>query len=195
MASGITCQMCGIEAPTRKIEFRQNIGMLFTRKYRTVKGSLCKQCIHRSFWKMTGTTLFLGPWGTISLLVSPVFIVNNIVWYVGSLGMPSVPPDARVPVLDQQAITRLGAHSASIFTRLARGEDLADVARDIARKTGATPGQVVKFVSTASQGNRAHPSTGGFPVQTVKPAESLPPIPLEPSPHPELDEPDQISAD
>ena len=54
------CQACRRQAPTRYVEFYQNIGMLVMRSMRAVKGHLCKRCVKRYFWQMTGLTLVTG---------------------------------------------------------------------------------------------------------------------------------------
>ncbi len=82
------CHACGAIAPTRFVDFKQNIGMVVMRRSVTYCGEFCKPCVHKHFWKATGTTLAVGWLGRISLFVAPVFIVNNIVRYVAVLGMP-----------------------------------------------------------------------------------------------------------
>jgi hypothetical protein len=176
MSSGIICQACGIEAPTRQIKFHQNIGMLVMRRSRWINGKLCKRCIHANFWKMTATTLFLGPWGTISLVMAPAYILNNIVQYVGALGMSAVPADAKPPLLDQAAIARLKPHTKALTDRLKAKAPLTDVAPDIARLAGVTPGQVVKYVIFLSR-PRNQVATGGV---ARRPVADLPPIDLAP---------------
>lgn len=94
----MNCQMCGCYAPTKKVEFRQNIGALIMRFPRTLRGELCKACINKSFWKMTLITLFLGPWGVISLIMTPIFIIMNTVQYISALSLPAAyPPDQHGP--------------------------------------------------------------------------------------------------
>jgi hypothetical protein len=176
MPSGIICQGCGIEAPTRHVIFLQNIGMLVMRTHRKINGMMCKNCVHKHFWKMTTTTLFLGPWGYISIIVSPFFILNNLVRYLGCLGMPAVPPGASVPILTDKAIAQLRPFAGTIADRLNTNEQLVDVANDIARRARVTPGQVVKYVIALSQQNRQQPRTGGFPVVQNKP---MPVLPIE----------------
>lgn len=82
------CQACGALAPTRYVDFRQNVGMLVARRSKTVAGQLCKPCVHQHFWKMTGTTLAVGWLGRISAFMTPVYVVNNVIRYVSVLGMP-----------------------------------------------------------------------------------------------------------
>lgn len=91
------CRACGAFAPTKYVEFHQNIGGFVVRFHKSMKGALCKSCIHRYFWEYTGLTLFAGWWGVISFFVTPVFLVNNVVRYVGCLGMASAPRRHRLP--------------------------------------------------------------------------------------------------
>ena len=151
MAEGILCQSCGIEAPARYVEFNQNIGMLIRRRYEKFKGNLCKRCLHQKFWKMSGTTLFLGPWGRISLFISPIYIVANTFYYLRSLAMPPVPPDAKVPVLDDAAARKVAPYASEIARRLSQNEPMVDIYRAIARQAKVTPGQVLKYVAAASR--------------------------------------------
>jgi hypothetical protein len=83
------CQVCGVSAPTKHVEFHQNVGMLVMRTHRTVRGNLSKGCIHEKFWKMTGITVAVGWLGTISFILAPIFVVNNIVRYLSCLSLPS----------------------------------------------------------------------------------------------------------
>ena len=180
MASGIICQSCGIEAPTREVDFHQNIGALVVRFRRRVNGMLCKRCVHKHFWKMTGTTLLLGPWGYISVIIAPCFIINNVVRYLMVIGMPPVPPGAAVPTLDQNAIAQLQPLTPKLIERLNNKEPLATVATGIAQEARVTPGQVVKYVVALSQSNvPAAPPPGprGFPVRLAPP---MPVLPVEP---------------
>ena len=86
------CQHCGVEAPTKYVEFYQNIGALVLRFHKSISGELCKSCIHRTFWSYTGVNMFLGWWGTISFLVTPFFLLNNTFRYLTCLTLPPVPP-------------------------------------------------------------------------------------------------------
>lgn|SRR3990172_6977851 len=81
------CQLCGSLAETKNVEFYQNIGMLFARQYSSAKGRFCKKCIDKEFKKRTITTFFLGWWGTISFIITPFYLLNNIVRFVPTIGM------------------------------------------------------------------------------------------------------------
>lgn len=145
------CQICGIEAPTKHVEFHQNIGALVVRFSKSVNGNLCKSCIHKNFWGMTGTTLALGWWGTISLIVTPIFVLNNLGRYLFCLGMPPVPPGATTPLLTDEVVDQISPYFPEICERLNRGEELVEVATSIARLCNVTPGQIVVFVHAVAQ--------------------------------------------
>ena len=91
MGNGLICQVCGVEAPTRYVEFYQNIGAVFMRFRRSIRGNLCRDSIHSRFWTMTSITLAVGWLGLISLIIAPIFIINNLSRYLTVLGMPRVP--------------------------------------------------------------------------------------------------------
>jgi hypothetical protein len=81
------CEECGVKAETREVTFYQNIGALIVRFSSTAEGHMCKSCIHKHFWSMTGVSLLLGWWGVISFLLNPFLILNNVIHYLGCLGM------------------------------------------------------------------------------------------------------------
>lgn len=79
------CQICGSMRSTRRVEFRRNTGMLFARRTTILRGSICKSCVHKQFWSYQGKNLLLGPWGTISLIVTPVYFLMNSYQYAAAL--------------------------------------------------------------------------------------------------------------
>jgi len=188
MASGIICQACRIEAPTKYVEFHSNIGMLVMRHHRYVKGNLCKRCIHKNFWKATLVNCTVGPWGTISLIVTPIFILGNTIRYLGAIGMPGVPAGAMQPVVTQSVVDRMQPFHTELIGRLNNREPIEAVATDLSRRAGVTPGQVVMYVVALSKRPPVpQQASGGFPVQPVpaapqrvEPIDALEPIPLEP---------------
>lgn len=145
------CQYCGVEAPTKYVDFHQNIGVLFIRFGKSIDGQLCKTCIHHHFWSMTTTTILLGWWGLISFFLTPIFLVNNVVRYLFSLGMEPVAPGSKPPELNQTVFERMQPYSSDLFSRLGEGEELTKIAPVIAERAGITPGQVVLFAHAVAQ--------------------------------------------
>lgn len=83
------CQACGLENPTRFVDFRQQIGLLVIRLQKRVRANLCKRCINKVFWPFTLITALLGWWGIISLFMTPIFLINNIYYYLRSVSLPA----------------------------------------------------------------------------------------------------------
>jgi hypothetical protein len=86
------CQACGLEAPTKYVAFYQNIGALILRFGKSLEGNLCKNCIHKYFWEYTLFTATLGWWGIITFILTPFFLLNNTIRYLGCLGMEAPSP-------------------------------------------------------------------------------------------------------
>jgi hypothetical protein len=141
------CQCCGIEAPTKKTAFYQNIGVLVMRFSQSIEGNLCKNCIHKNFWKMTLTTLFLGWWGMISLIVTPFLLLNNVIRYLLALPMPPVPDDACVPSLTNKDREKIIPHLDSLIQRLNEdGSAFQEVVDEFADRINLTPGQIAMAI-------------------------------------------------
>jgi hypothetical protein len=79
------CQLCGSVRQTSQVKFQRNIGMLVARQTRSIQANMCKSCVHKNYWDFTGKNLLFGPWGTISLIVTPIYLVTNTVSYVSAL--------------------------------------------------------------------------------------------------------------
>ena len=78
------CQVCGSMRATTLVKFDRNIGMLVLRQVRSIQGNMCKTCVGKKFWEFTGLNLLLGPWGVISLIMTPIFLITNTVSYVSA---------------------------------------------------------------------------------------------------------------
>jgi len=85
------CHSCLLPAETKYVEFYENIGMIFMRKHRSVKGNLCKSCIDYYFWTFTGNTMLLGWWGVISFIITPFILLNNLLRFFFTAGMKKPP--------------------------------------------------------------------------------------------------------
>ncbi len=81
------CQTCGRRCTTQWVSIRQNIGLVYSRRTRTIEGELCRDCIRKYCLKYTAVNLVGGWWGVISFFVTPVFIVGNIYEYCRTFGM------------------------------------------------------------------------------------------------------------
>src|SRR5262249_9599407 len=145
------CQVCGVEAPTKYVAFYQNIGALIIRFQKSIKGNLCKSCINNSFWSFTLTDLTLGWWGIISLIVTPFFILNNVIRYLLCLGLEPAPVGATAPKLTDDAVFKLNPYANEIINRLNGGEKLDQIAPSISARAGVTPGQLLLYVSALAQ--------------------------------------------
>ena len=69
---------------TTPVTFHRNVGMLFARQNITLKATMCKTCLKSKFWEFQGKGLLLGPWGMISLVVTPIYLITNTVSYVSA---------------------------------------------------------------------------------------------------------------
>lgn len=179
----MNCQLCGAGAPTKRVEFYQNIGAIILRFHKKMQGDLCKSCVHKKFWEMTLITLFLGWWGMISLIVTPIFLVNNIVRYLGCLGMPAAsalattqaapppvptqapaqslpPPQAAAPApeLTQQVVDAINPHIEQIAARLNAHEDQNRIAADVAATTGVTPAEAALYIHALLEQSQQPPA-------------------------------------
>jgi hypothetical protein len=90
-----SCQICGRDAPTKRVTFMQNIGVLVIRFPKQVSGALCRHCIDKYFFEMTGITMLFGWWGMISFFYSLVAVPVNVFTYLGALSLPAPPDDLR----------------------------------------------------------------------------------------------------
>lgn len=85
------CESCGLPVETKYVEFYENVGMIFMRQHRSVKGNFCKPCIDYYFWNLTGKTMLVGWWGTISFIVTPFILLNNLFRFILTAGMRKPP--------------------------------------------------------------------------------------------------------
>ena len=85
-ASGIgRCQACGNMRQTAHVKFHRNVGMLVIRRSYKIEGNLCKSCVRKNFGDFMVKNLLLGWWGTISLIVTPIYAIQNVASYVSAM--------------------------------------------------------------------------------------------------------------
>ena len=92
LAPATQCHVCGVRADTRRVTLQQNIGALVVRFPRRLEGELCRNCIDSYFWKYTLTTFFLGWWGVISFIMTPIFLIENIATFFSTRSLPAPKP-------------------------------------------------------------------------------------------------------
>lgn len=78
------CQLCKSMRQTAQVKYERNIGMLFLRQTRRLQANLCKTCVGKQFWDYQLKNLLLGPWGMISLIITPIYLVTNTVAYTSA---------------------------------------------------------------------------------------------------------------
>ena len=78
------CQLCRNMRQTARVRYERNIGMLVLRQTRRLEGNLCKTCVTSQFWDFQAKNLLLGPWGMISLILTPVYLIANTVAYTSA---------------------------------------------------------------------------------------------------------------
>jgi hypothetical protein len=77
--AGERCQKCNSPGELMNVTFRQNVGAVVVRFSKELKGDLCAPCIRSTFWSCTLLTLVVGWWGMISFVVTPIFLIGNLV--------------------------------------------------------------------------------------------------------------------
>ncbi len=79
------CGSCGNVRQVVPVTYNHNIGMLVLRRTVTLKGFLCKSCVHKHFWEYAWKNVILGPWGFISLIAAPIYLLMNVYAYLVAL--------------------------------------------------------------------------------------------------------------
>lgn len=130
------CDSCGNYGPVMHTTYHQNTGMLIMRQHRQAEGSFCRRCHVRLYAKLTLHTLFLGWWGTISLVLTPVFILMNTARFLASQTLPGSTKVAE-DLLEQKREYALN---------LLATKDLVTVVEVLVRDTGASQDQVLDWV-------------------------------------------------
>jgi hypothetical protein len=132
------CDACGRHGPVEEVSYHQNTGMLVARESRTVAGTLCRACSTGAFLRMTGHTAVLGWWGTISMIVTPVFILNNLGYFLRSQTLPAL------AAIQAHALEGQREYALALLATKER-EVVVDV---IARATGTPPADVAAWLAT-----------------------------------------------
>jgi hypothetical protein len=89
-----------VEADNRRLarQRRQRgsgVGMLFTRRVRTLDASMCRHCGLAMFREMQKSTLIMGWWGLISFFANILYIFTNLDARADLRRLPSPSPTPR----------------------------------------------------------------------------------------------------
>lgn len=90
------CESCGVEAETRYVKIKDNVGLVLFRLTNSAEGFYCKHCISYYFWNLTGKTILLGWWGIKSFIVTPFILINNCYYFFSTISMEE-PPYRQAP--------------------------------------------------------------------------------------------------
>jgi hypothetical protein len=130
------CEVCGGYGPVMHTTYHQNTGMLVMRQHRQAEGSFCRRCHVRLYLRLTLHTFFLGWWGTLSLVLTPVFILMNTARFLVSQTLPGSAKVAH-DLLEQKREYALN---------LLATKDLVTVVEVLVKDTGASQEQVLDWV-------------------------------------------------
>lgn len=150
------CVVCREHLPTKRISFEQNIGMLFVRRGKVLKGSLCRHCINRYFREYTIITLTLGWWGTISFIFTPIIVVMNTFQYIGAFLVPPTEPRLETRISDE-ALQRLQSHNGNTLKRLKSDHRLINIAEDLSQSANVTLDEALLYIKAFRQNNYKNP--------------------------------------
>ena len=156
--AAVVCQRCGVEAPIAYREFLQNIGMVSMRRSTTYSGVLCRRCSDRICLKASAITFFLGWWGMTSAWVTPAYLLHNLMQYVAGLRVKRAPKHASPPVIDEALLKKIAPHLDEMTSRILAGDEAAAIARNVAEKSGLTPGQVWCYLQTMAKKSDKYPA-------------------------------------
>ena len=145
------CQTCGIEAPTRSVQFHAHTGMLIMMRHSQIGGKQCKNCINKHFTQYTGWTALAGWWGMVSFFITPCVLVWNTGLWLSTLGLQAPPPGARPPELTDEAVEKLGPYTERIFDALNGGKKVPEMAEEIGKLAGVSPMQVILYTQAVIQ--------------------------------------------
>src|SRR5262245_2955150 len=118
------CSRCGRTEYTHHLVFKQNVSYFFARKEREFSGDFCFSCASRMFAKVELTTLIGTWWGIIGFWVGPLYIVHNLVEYIGGSAALNDRPKTHFRVAtrrtsDERTLCRLSRYLRQLTRRTA----------------------------------------------------------------------------
>src|SRR5215471_12976934 len=71
------CRFCG-SVPAAAVTYRAHRGMILIMQFRRIDGPFCRDCGLAMFRRMTQDTLLQGWWGPLSMFITPVVLLINL---------------------------------------------------------------------------------------------------------------------
>jgi hypothetical protein len=130
------CEFCGAQADVLAVTYRQNTGMLVARQSRTWSGQACRGCSSTLFRKTLVHNLIFGWWGMISIVLTPIFILSNLSYWVRSRSLPNTAQSASKRLEDQREYA----------INLLQAKDPATVVEVLSKSTGLPTPEVEAYV-------------------------------------------------
>ena len=154
------CDLCSSAEPCVDVRLRHNVGMLLMRRVYETQGRLCSSCLGRAFRKHQLSNLFLGWWGTISFVMTLVFLLDNTLVYFRARG------DLKRQ-LERREATRITPHGTpserlapfrhNVRLRLRRDEAPSAIAKDLAALHEVPLADAEAFVASVENEAEAAP--------------------------------------
>lgn len=93
------CTYCG-SLPTAWVDFHAHHGYVLLRRTVTFSGPFCRDCGIATFRKSTARTLVAGWWGYFSVLITPWYLITNLLHRgkVAKLPAPQSAFEGRAPL-------------------------------------------------------------------------------------------------
>lgn len=88
--------------------------------------------------------------------MTPFILLNNIIRYVGTLGLEAPALGAIRPVLTKAAVTKIQPYFGEIVKRLGASEPLEQVAQSIAPQAGVSTAQVMLYIAALAKAAAEH---------------------------------------
>lgn len=82
------CQRCGAHGPTKNVTIPTSIGLVIAVRLSTARGAFCRRCIDAELGKATLTTGLLGWWSIIGIILTPAFLILNLVTFARTRSLP-----------------------------------------------------------------------------------------------------------
>ncbi len=120
-SSEYVCGECFREGKTVVATFRHNIGLVIVHLSNERYDRYCFGCLNKVFFFKTLLTICVGWIGLVSLLVAPIFVIQNIFNYLKAVFKAERPISSKPPLLSVQLFRFLDPHRDVLLNELESG--------------------------------------------------------------------------